>query len=67
MFFSLNTLQMLLIEDSDNFEAYNDDERSELLFKLFTHLVVGGPICQYEDNLQPYLDVTKSLYKDLVW
>lgn len=57
---------MLLLEDSDNFECYSDNERDEVLFKLFFHLVIGGPICQYEDTIQPYLDVTKSLYKDLI-
>nr|CAB3230193.1 uncharacterized protein C11orf70 homolog [Phallusia mammillata] len=58
--------KMILMEDSDNFESYSDDERLELIFKIFSHLVVGGPICQYEDNVQAYYDVTKSLYKDLV-
>uniref|UniRef100_H2ZFX6 Cilia- and flagella-associated protein 300 n=1 Tax=Ciona savignyi TaxID=51511 RepID=H2ZFX6_CIOSA len=58
--------KMILLEDSDNFECYNEMERKEYIFKLFSHLVIGGPICQFEDNIQPYLDVTKSLYKDLV-
>nr|XP_002132152.1 cilia- and flagella-associated protein 300-like isoform X1 [Ciona intestinalis] len=58
--------KMLLLEDSDNFECYSDEERKEFIFKLFFHFVIGGPICQFEDNIQPYLDVTKSLYKDLI-
>ena len=57
---------MILLEDSDNFECYSDAERSEVLFRLFSFFVIGGPICQYEDNVQPYLDITKSLYKDLI-
>lgn len=57
---------MLLMEDSDNFESFSDSERSEFLFRLFSHVCVGGPICQYEDTVQPYYDVVKSLYRDLI-
>ena len=55
------------MEDSDNFECYNDNERAEFLFRLFSHLVLGGSVCQYEDFIKPYIDVTKALYKDLIW
>lgn len=58
--------KMLLLEDSDNYECYSEDERSELLFRLFSHICIGGPVCQYEDEIQPYLDVVKSLYKDCI-
>lgn len=58
--------KMILMEDSDNFECYSDSERSEFLFRLFSHLVIGGSVCQYEDFISPYIDVTKSLYKDLI-
>lgn len=29
-------------------------------------LVLGGILCQYEDILNPYLEVTKAMYKDLI-
>jgi len=58
--------KMILSEDCINFESFSDDDRNELMFKLFKTFVIGGPICQYEDNVQPYLDITKSFYKDLV-
>jgi len=29
-------------------------------------LAIGGEVCQYEDTIQPYIDVTKSIYKDLI-
>lgn len=58
--------KMILLEDSDNFECYNDDERAEFLFRLFTHICIGGPICQYEDGIEPYFNVVKSLYKDCI-
>eukprot|EP00823_Brevimastigomonas_motovehiculus_P005449 TRINITY_DN4027_c2_g1_i1.p1 TRINITY_DN4027_c2_g1~~TRINITY_DN4027_c2_g1_i1.p1 ORF type:complete len:392 (+),score=211.10 TRINITY_DN4027_c2_g1_i1:52-1227(+) len=57
----------LLIADSDHYhELFSAEERSELLIRLFSHLVVGGPICQYEDSIVPYLDTTKLLYKDFL-
>ncbi|KAH9491804.1 hypothetical protein Btru_029548 [Bulinus truncatus] len=61
-----NLRQMLLNEDSDVYCQYNEKEREEFLFLLFSHLCLGGRLCQYEDNVQPYLDITKALYKDLI-
>ncbi|KAG5334633.1 CF300 protein, partial [Acromyrmex charruanus] len=29
-------------------------------------LVLGGTLCQFEDVIQPYLDITKKIYKDLI-
>jgi len=57
---------MLLMSDSDNYGIFSDEERDEFLFLLFRHLCLGGAVCQYEDTVQPYLDATKALYKDLV-
>ena len=57
---------MLLLEDSDNYEMYTDEEREELLMRLFKHVCLGGPVCQFEDGVKPYLDTTKALYKELV-
>ena len=34
--------------------------------KLFQLLVIGGSLNQYEDNLTPYLEWTKNLYKSVV-
>ncbi|XP_070213027.1 cilia- and flagella-associated protein 300-like [Littorina saxatilis] len=58
--------QMLLNEDSDCYCTFNESDREQFLFHLFEHLCLGGQICQYEDKIDPYLDVTKQLYKDLV-
>lgn len=58
--------KLLLIEESDNYEIYSDSERNQFLFRLFKHICIGGQVCQYEDNLQPYVDVTRSIYKDLI-
>ena len=57
---------MLLLEDSDNYEMYSDEERDEFLLRIFKHLCHGGAVCQYEDDIKPYLDTTKALYKELI-
>lgn len=57
---------MLLIDDSDNYCLYSDSERDEFLFRIFFHICLGGRFNQYEDEIQPYLDVTKQVYKDLI-
>ena len=56
----------LLNEDSDQYCLFSDEDRNEFLFRLFQLVVIGGSLCQYENLLQPYLDVTKQLYKSLV-
>ena len=45
------------------------DEKAEFLYKIFRHLAVGGSLCQFEDVLDPYLEVSKLVYKELltVW
>ena len=44
----------------------SDEERKELILHVFKRLVVGGGACQYEDDMAPYLNTTKLIYKDLV-
>lgn len=39
---------MLLSEESDNAELYSAEERQELLYCVFEHLVLGGACCQFE-------------------
>uniref|UniRef100_A0ACB8FGJ1 Uncharacterized protein n=1 Tax=Sphaerodactylus townsendi TaxID=933632 RepID=A0ACB8FGJ1_9SAUR len=58
--------KVLLLEDSDHYDLFSQSDREEFLFCLFKHLCLGGSLCQYEDNLDPYLETTKALYKDLV-
>lgn len=57
---------MLLDEESDEFRLFSKTERAQFIFKLFKMLVLGGEYCQYEDKLEPYLECTKKIYKDLV-
>ncbi|XP_015280002.1 PREDICTED: uncharacterized protein C11orf70 homolog [Gekko japonicus] len=58
--------KVLLLEDSDHYDLFSRLDREEFLFCLFKHLCLGGALCQYEDDLGPYLETTKALYKDLV-
>ena len=58
--------EMILNEDSEQYLVYDDQEREEFLFRIFKHLVIGGGMCQPEENISPYLDCTKKLYKSLL-
>lgn len=58
---------MLLIEDSDKYTLYLENERDEFLFRMFRHLCIGGSLNQYEDNIEPYILMSKAVYKDLLW
>lgn len=57
---------MLLMEDSENYDVYSAAEKEEFLYQIFRHVCLGGALCQYEDSIEPYLTVTKAIYKDLV-
>lgn len=43
--------EMLLNEYSEQSELYNMEEKSELIFHLFKTIVVGGALCQPEQNI----------------
>ncbi|KAM9320435.1 cilia- and flagella-associated protein 300 [Gastrophryne carolinensis] len=58
--------KVLLLEDSERFDIFSPSDREEFLFLLFKHLCLGGAVCQYEDAINPYLDTTKSIYKELL-
>lgn len=57
----------LLWEESEYFlDLQEQSIQNEFIFKLFQMLVIGGSMCQFDDNAKEYLEVVKSLYKDLV-
>ncbi len=41
-------------------------QQQEFLFHIMTRLCIGGPLNQFEDSFEKYLQVAKLLYKDLV-
>ncbi|XP_035220083.1 cilia- and flagella-associated protein 300-like [Stegodyphus dumicola] len=57
---------MLLLEGSENYSLYSEDERKEFLFRIFQHFCLGGNLNQYEDNIEPYIMISKALYKDIM-
>ena len=58
--------QALLVEDSEAYSVFSQDQRDEFLFHIFKRLVIGGSLCQYENTVEPYLEMTKDFYKDIV-
>lgn len=55
--------QALLMEESEHYCIFSEENRNELLFHIFNRLVTGGSLCQYEDHVGEYMDMTKSFYK----
>lgn len=58
--------EAILMEDAESYDEVPEDLREEFIFKLFTHLVFGGALNQYEEHLTPYTDSVKLIYKDLM-
>jgi len=58
--------KMLVMEESEHFEEFSEEERREFIFHIFLRVCMGGGMCQYEDDIRPYLETVKGLYKDLV-
>lgn len=52
--------------DENHETLFSEAEKAEFLFRVFSHLVLGGSMCQYEETLSPYEDVAKAVYKSLV-
>eukprot|EP00775_Hariotina_reticulata_P005382 gene5382-5617_t len=58
--------KLLLCDDSVHATLYGCEDQQQLLWRLFRLLCLGGPCCQFEDQLPPYLEATKRLYKALL-
>lgn len=58
--------EMLLSEESENSELFSKEDKHQLLYRLLEHLVLGGPMCQFEEELEPYLETLKRIYKGLL-
>mmetsp|Transcript_59578 Transcript_59578/g.128951 ORF Transcript_59578/g.128951 Transcript_59578/m.128951 type:complete len:265 (+) Transcript_59578:51-845(+) len=58
--------EVMLMEESELYDAFTEQERKEFLFRIFQHLVFGGASNQYEDHVEEYFRVTKEVYKDLL-
>lgn len=58
--------EVILMEESELYDAFSERERKEFLFKIFSHIIFGGASNQYEDHVEEYFKVTKEVYKDLL-
>jgi hypothetical protein len=58
--------EVILMEESELYDAFSEKDRKEFLFKIFSHLIFGGASNQYEDHVEEYFKVTKEVYKDLL-
>lgn len=57
--------ETLLLEESEHYPVLSEDDRREFLVHIFKHMMIGGALNQYDEYLQPYMELTKSFYKDL--
>lgn len=57
---------MLFEDECEEYSLYDKDEREEFIFRLLTHFVIGGQWCQDDITVEPYLNVIKSVYRDLL-
>mmetsp|Transcript_71311 Transcript_71311/g.133385 ORF Transcript_71311/g.133385 Transcript_71311/m.133385 type:complete len:267 (-) Transcript_71311:155-955(-) len=58
--------EAVLMEESELYDAFTEKDRREFLFRVFSHVVFGGAINQYEDYVEDYVKATKAIYKDLL-
>lgn len=56
----------LLMEEDDVYTTFSESDRKEFIFHVFKSLCLGGACCQFEDELGPYLDSTRMIYKDMI-
>jgi len=58
--------EAMLMDDSELYDTFTEQERREFLFRIFQHIIFGGASNQYEDHVEEYFKVTKDVYKDLL-
>ena len=59
--------EMMIKEESEYYEVFTPEEKRQLLYVIFQLLVIGGSMNQPDEKIDDYLDLTKFLYKQLVW
>merc|ERR1719198_1990388 len=58
--------EVILMDESELYDAFSEQDRKEFLFRIFSHLIFGGATNQWEDHVEEYFKVTKKVYKDLL-
>jgi len=55
--------KLLLDESAEEWDLFSAAERSELIFHVMQRLAIGGGMNQWDTEMEPYLALTKALYK----
>lgn len=58
--------EMLLNHDSQNTDIFPQKDKRELLFQLFRLFAIGGSMNQPDPTISQYLEMSKSLYKNIL-
>jgi len=58
--------EAILMDESELYDSFSEQDRKEFLFRIFQHLIFGGASNQWEDHVEEYFRVTKEVYKDLL-
>lgn len=58
--------EAMLMDESELYDSFSEQDRKEFLYRIFFHLVFGGASNQWEDHVEEYFRVTKDVYKDLL-
>lgn len=53
-------------EDSEYNDLFDESDKNEFLYQIIKQLLTGGGLNQFEDELNPIIDTTRIVYKDLV-
>lgn len=59
-------LQAFLCEETEYYSVFDETTRNEFLFHIFQRICIGGAMNQRDNSVEPYLDMTKCFYKDIV-
>lgn len=60
-----NLRKALLLPESEEYLTFSKEDRQQLLIRILQAVALGGKICQYEDSMENYIEVVKTLYRDL--
>lgn len=55
-----------LMEESEYYPVFDEEMRKELLVNLFSMLIIGGSLNQYDDYVEPYRETVKEIYKEMI-
>jgi hypothetical protein len=51
-------------EDSENAYLFKEADKNQYIYHIFKLFSIGGSMCQPDNNLERYFNLTKGLYKD---